>query len=356
MNILIVDDNTENLYFLQSLLKGSGYNVKNALNGKEALKLLSERDFGLIISDILMPVMDGFELCRRIKKDEKLKGIPFVFYTATYTEKKDEEFALSLGASKFLKKPQEPEEFLKIVKDIIKNTKSDKIKSESIHLDDNKEIFKLYSERLVNKLEKKMLDLEKEIFERKRVEEELREKEYSIESSSSAIATTDLEGNMTYGNPAFLKTWGFDDAKEFLGRHFSDFWVVKDRLDEIMQALQSEGKWFDEIEARRKDGSLFNVQVSAAMVYDSKGNPIALTSTSIDITKRKRTEDELKKQLEELQRWHSVTIGREERIRELKLEVNELLARLSEPLRYSKQASSRANDKLDGFDNDGVKR
>jgi len=102
MNILIVDDNTENLYFLESLLKGSGYNVKNALNGKEALKLLSERDFGLIISDILMPVMDGFELCRRIKKDEKLKGIPFVFYTATYTEKKDEEFALSLGASRFL--------------------------------------------------------------------------------------------------------------------------------------------------------------------------------------------------------------------------------------------------------------
>jgi PAS domain S-box-containing protein len=107
---------------------------------------------------------------------------------------------------------------------------------------------------------------------------------------------------MIYGNPSFLKTWGFDDAKEFLGRHFSDFWVVKDRLDEIMQTLRSEGRWLDEIEAIRKDGSLFNVQVSAAMVYDAKGNPIALTSTSIDITERKRAEEALRIERDNLTR------------------------------------------------------
>jgi len=164
-----------------------------------------------------------------------------------------------------------------------------------------------------------------EITERKRAEEMLREKEYTIESSSSAIATADLEGNMIYGNPTFLKTWGFDGAKEFFGRHFSDFWVVKDRLDEIMQALRSKGRWLDEIEAIRKDGSLFNVQVSAAMVYDAKGNPIALTSTSIDITERKEAEEQLKKKMHEMERFHRLTVGRENRMIELKEEVNKLL-------------------------------
>lgn len=74
-----------------------------------------------------------------------------------------------------------------------------------------------------------------------------------------------------------------------------------------------------------------------------------------DITERKRAEDALNKQLEELQRWHSVTLGREDRSREIKLEVNELLARLDEPLRYSKQESDKTNKKSDGFDNNGVK-
>ena len=72
---------------------------------------------------------------------------------------------------------------------------------------------------------------------------------------------------------------------------------------------------------------------------------------AMNITERKRAEEALNKQLEELQRWHSVTLGREDRIREIKQEVNELLARLGEPLRYSNQKTDKANEKLDGFDN-----
>ena len=60
------------------------------------------------------------------------------------------------------------------------------------------------------------------------------------------IATCDLDGNLTYGNPAFLGKWGFNDPKEFLGRPFWDFWLVKDRLDEIMLALWGDGYWFGE--------------------------------------------------------------------------------------------------------------
>jgi PAS domain S-box-containing protein len=133
-----------------------------------------------------------------------------------------------------------------------------------------------------------------DVTERKQTEESLVFKNHIIKNSSSMIATCDLDGNMTYGNPAFLKKWGFDNPEEFLGRSFWEFWMVKDRLDEIMQALRGEGSWFGEIQAVRKDGTFFDVQVSAAMVFDSRGDPIALTSTSIDITERKQVEEALR--------------------------------------------------------------
>ncbi len=76
--------------------------------------------------------------------------------------------------------------------------------------------------------------------------------------------------------------------------------MVEKRLDEIMKALRGKGVWSDEIKARRKDGSLFDVQVSAAMVRDREGNPVALTSTSIDITERKLAEEALRESEEKL--------------------------------------------------------
>lgn len=79
MKILIVDDKKENLYFLETLLNGIGYETISANNGAEAIDLAKKSDIQLIISDILMPVMDGFTFCRNCKKDENLKNIPFVF-------------------------------------------------------------------------------------------------------------------------------------------------------------------------------------------------------------------------------------------------------------------------------------
>src|SRR5262245_42100037 len=105
--ILIVDDQERDLYLLKTLLGAHGYQVVEAVNGAEALRFATANPPDVIISDILMPVMDGFSLCREWKKDEELRDIPFVFYTATYTDPKDEEFALSLGAARFIVKPVE---------------------------------------------------------------------------------------------------------------------------------------------------------------------------------------------------------------------------------------------------------
>ena len=119
MKILIVEDDVNSRVFLERALLSQGYTVESAANGVQALEkaILSPPD--LIISDIMMPEMDGFELCRRVKTDERLHTIPFVFYTATYIEDKDEKLAMALGASRFLIKPMEPEEFFRTISEVI---------------------------------------------------------------------------------------------------------------------------------------------------------------------------------------------------------------------------------------------
>jgi len=161
MRILIVDDLEENLYLLEVLLKGNGYKVIPAKNGVEALSKLRKESIDIIISDILMPRMDGFQLCRECKKDESLKKIPFIFYTATYTDKEDEKFALSLRAERFIIKPQEPEIFLKILKEVIEEYKEGIIITPQEPIQAEEIYFAKYNKRLIQKLEKKMLDLEK---------------------------------------------------------------------------------------------------------------------------------------------------------------------------------------------------
>jgi len=188
-NLLIVDDVENNLILLEDLLTDSGYNVVSAINGKDALeKLHAEKDYDLIISDVLMPVMDGFMLCKEMKKDEKLHNIPLIFYTASYISEKDEAFALKLGADKFIRKPIEPDEFLKIVQYLLKDVGNGKRNPQEIVSEDDGETLKLYNERLVEKLQTKVLALEHEIIERKSAEEKLAVYQTQLKHISSALS------------------------------------------------------------------------------------------------------------------------------------------------------------------------
>lgn len=172
MNILIVDDIEENQYLLSSLLIAKNYKVFEAANGLEAINVLKNNDIEVIISDVLMPLMDGFSLCREVKNNPEWKDIPFIVYTATYTGPKDEELALELGADKFIIKPCEPELFLVHLQDVILKSKNKNCEKESNELEET-EVLKLYNERLIRKLEQKMLLAEKEIIAREEAERQL---------------------------------------------------------------------------------------------------------------------------------------------------------------------------------------
>ncbi len=171
--ILIVDDEVKACELLKRYLEAKGYGTVTAGNGTEALEELKRGPIDLIITDILMPEMDGFQLCRECKSNDELKSIPFIFYTATYISKKDEEFALKLGAEKFIVKPLDMEKLLQIIEATIKESSYRDSNNLQSVIHEDKDYHVEYSKRLVQKLEKKVLDLENEIRLRKKMEDDI---------------------------------------------------------------------------------------------------------------------------------------------------------------------------------------
>jgi len=117
--ILIVEDVPNVLELLEVTLRFKGYAVLTARNGEEALEVVARQRPALIITDILMPKMDGYAFVQKLRLDFETRAIPVVFLSATYVTPEDKEFALSLGASRFIEKPIDTEDFLLTVAELV---------------------------------------------------------------------------------------------------------------------------------------------------------------------------------------------------------------------------------------------
>jgi len=137
--------------------------------------------------------------------------------------------------------------------------------------------------------------LKQEINERKKAEWNLKIKDGAIESSINAIVFVDPAGAVTYVNPSFLNMWGYDSEEEILGKSAVNFWHRKELYTEVMNATFNKRGWVGELVAEKRDGALFDAQLSANVVKDEASNPICMMASFIDITARKKAEEKLRK-------------------------------------------------------------
>ncbi|MDI6694218.1 MAG: response regulator [Anaerolineales bacterium] len=149
--ILVVEDVPHILELLQVTLQFKGYPVLTARNGQEALEVIARERPALIITDILMPKLDGFALVQRLRTDPTTNRIPIIFLSATYVTPEDKSFALNLGAVRFLEKPVDTEEFLLTVAEVLTAGPSTMPKPM-----DDQQFYRGYRDRLENKLRHKI--------------------------------------------------------------------------------------------------------------------------------------------------------------------------------------------------------
>jgi len=161
--ILLADDNQNSRKLLEAVLVSGGYKVFTFENGLKALAFLEQNSVDLIISDILMPEIDGYSLCRAVKQINELDKIPFVFYTDTYTSTKDEHFAKSLGASLLLIKPMLMPDFLTQIGALIQSeVQTIQPKNRRLNRTKSPILAKLHTDLERDKFDKKQYDLVQE--------------------------------------------------------------------------------------------------------------------------------------------------------------------------------------------------
>jgi|WetSurMetagenome_2_1015567.scaffolds.fasta_scaffold09652_4 PAS domain S-box-containing protein len=319
MRVLIVDDEPEGLSLLGTLLRGEGYEVLEAHHGADALARLKTEGADIIISDVLMPVMDGFRFCREVRADPQWKDVLFVFFTGSYLDDRDKEFGLMLGADQYLRKPIELEALVKILQDLVAAWQEGRLPARQTYARE-RELLKLYSERLGHKLEQKIQELGRELAERKRVEAKLeelcRKHQLILDAAGEAIIGIDRDGRITFANAAAADITGYI-AEELAGRDFH----------RTLQHTKSDGSSYPAIECPpcnavragiaspiqeellwRKDGSSFYATCRTAPIVE-KGEVKGGVLVVRDVTERRKSEEAkavMEEQLREAQRLEAL--------------------------------------------------
>ncbi|MFO0795533.1 MAG: PAS domain-containing protein [Candidatus Brocadiaceae bacterium] len=299
MKILIVDDNIDDRLLIRRIIEKHGHDGKEAEDGQDGLEKAVIYKPDLIISDILMPHVDGFQFLRNIKKSAVLKSIPFIFYSAIYTEQKDRELARSLGAIAFISGFKDGEEFWRDVESVLKSGGTKETPGEKELIEDELYFLRNYSQVVVEKLEKKVNELKNEILEHKRLEKELKMSEVRLAEAQHIAHVGDWEWDVItdevlwseevyriFGKDPQTFTVTFDACLSCV--HPDDLEFVKKSVHEALH----EGKPCD-IDHRIlcNDGEVRVVNRKAVVLRDDTGMAVRMIGTIQDITERKRASE-----------------------------------------------------------------
>lgn len=297
---LVVDDKDVNIYYLRTLLAAHGWDVVTAANGAEALQAAHETPPDVVVSDLLMPVMDGYTLLRKWKADETLRSIPFIVYTATYTDPEDEDLARRLGADAFILKPSEPDDFIAALKAVRRRGAATPALVERA-ADDSVELLREYNEVLVRKLEQRTLQLEQalrrvkqDLVARKAAEAELRETEERFRQLEDNIddvlwISSAPTFAVDYISPAFHKVWG-RLPEEMVS---VETWLASVHPDDVERLTASlpdylTREWAEMYRIIRPDGEVRWVRSRSYLVHDEAGDLRSVVGVSRDVTEYRR--------------------------------------------------------------------
>src|ERR1035437_9014092 len=290
MDLLIVDDHLINLKLLRAQLESEGHVVFEAHDGVDAFALLERQHVDVVISDILMPRMDGYSLCYEIRKHTRLCDLPIIIYTSTYLSPGDENLALDMGADKYLKKPVSVATIVAALHEIVAQPHAAPRPDELREV----ETLKNYNERLVSKLKEKNTELQAQT-------EGLRESELQYrtlaDSGQALIWTSGPDKKCDYFNQPWLMFTG-----RTLEQELGDGWAEGVHPDDLARCFEIYTTAFDRRECfsmdyrlRRHDGEFRWIQDDGSPRYDSQGNFLGYIGHCLDITELKRAEDELQR-------------------------------------------------------------
>ena len=282
MKVLVVDDNKNDRMLLSKIINSNGYEAAGANNGIEALEYANRSKPDLIISDIMMPEMDGFTLLRILKKDERIKNIPFVFYTAHYIGERDRELALKLGASGFIVKPLEPNKLLHEIKTVFTEYEAGKIKSAEPLLGAEEEYLRQYSKCIVRKLEEKIVELE----DTKNFLDTV------LDNMMDGVIATDPDLKVIYCNK---KMQGFIKCDYPPGKMKPDE-VHKPCIPDMAHASHH----FFEIDHPDKKGNIISLEGIISPAINEKGELTEHIGVFRDVDERNRAREEIERKNREI--------------------------------------------------------
>jgi PAS domain S-box-containing protein len=300
MKALIVDDRQEDRTLLRINLEWHGYQVSEAGNGQSALELARRDRPDLVISDALMPVMDGFQLLREIRKDPSLDRVPFIFYSSVYTSEREEELALSLGAQAYITKPKDADQ---IWEEIARITAAGlPLPAAPTSSPDDEAFLTQYSKIVATKLEEKVRELEET--NRSLATSERRYRNL-FAGLRDAVIISDLSRTVIDVNqPALFDIFGYQTG-EVLGQSTALFYA--DPADfarlgrEVFGHTTRPGRLL-ELKLRRRSGEEFDAEIYALKLLDDDGRQTGNIGVIRDITERNRSAETLARSEAEFKR------------------------------------------------------